>query len=154
MGRAGKGKQAEERPKDDDDALLDAAIAENKATQKMKAQQPPEQKERGKEPAAAPGKAALTKQEIIEAATAAGRDASQMTWSTRVEVEVHGKPSSDRNSSRTTLPGNDPAMMVANIKAFQDAGVDHIVLALNSGDVSALKRLMKTISAEVLTEFK
>jgi hypothetical protein len=66
MGRAGKGKQAEERPKDDDDALLDAAIAENKATQKMKAQQPPEQKERGKEPAAAPGKAALTKQEIIE----------------------------------------------------------------------------------------
>ena len=97
---------------------------------------------------------ALTKQEIIEAATAAGRDASQMTWSTRVEVEVHGKPSSDRNSSRTTLPGNDPAMMVANIKAFQDAGVDHIVLALNSGDVSALKRLMKTISAEVLTEFK
>jgi hypothetical protein len=45
-------------------------------------------------------------------------------------------------------------MMVANIKAYQDAGVDHIVLALNSGDVSALKRLMETISAEVLPEFK
>ena len=43
MGRAGKGKQAAERPKDDDDALLDAAIAENVATQKMKAQQPPEE---------------------------------------------------------------------------------------------------------------
>ena len=64
MGRA-KGKQAEERPKDDDDALLDAAIAENVATQKMKVQQPPEQKARGKEPAAAPGKA-LTKEQIIQ----------------------------------------------------------------------------------------
>ena len=65
MGRAGKGKQAAERPKDDDDALLDAAIAENVATQKMKVQQPPEQKARGKEPAAAPGKA-LTKEQIIQ----------------------------------------------------------------------------------------
>ena len=68
MGRA-KGKQAEERPKDDDDALLDAAIAENKATQKMKVQQPPEQKARGKGgkevAAAAPGKA-LTKEQIMQ----------------------------------------------------------------------------------------
>tara|TARA_B100000780_G_C21048903_1_gene421129 strand:+ start:747 stop:1055 length:309 start_codon:yes stop_codon:yes gene_type:complete len=69
MGRAGKGKQAEERPKDDDDALLDAAIAENKATQKMKVQQPPEQKARGKGgkevAAAAPGKA-LTREQIMQ----------------------------------------------------------------------------------------
>ncbi len=97
---------------------------------------------------------ALTRQEIIEAATAAGQDASQMTWSTRAEVEVHGKPSSDRAASRTTLPGNDPAIMVANIKAYQAAGVDHMVLALNSGDVDALKRLMETIATEVLPEFK
>jgi len=97
---------------------------------------------------------ALTKREIIEAATAAGRDASQMDWSTRVEVEVHGKPSSDRAASRSTLPGDNPEMMVAGIKAFQDAGVDHIVLALNSGDVPALKRLMETIATEVLPEFR
>jgi probable F420-dependent oxidoreductase len=97
---------------------------------------------------------ALTKQEIIEAATAAGRDASTMTWSTRLEVEVHGRPSSDRASSRSTLPGDNPEMMVAGIKAYQDAGVDHMVLALNSGDVSALKRLMETIAAEVMPEFR
>ena len=97
---------------------------------------------------------ALTKQEIIEAATAAGRDASTMTWSTRLEVEVHGRPSSDRASSRSTLPGDNPEMMVAGIKAYRDAGVDHMVLALNSGDVSALKRLMETIAAEVMPEFR
>ena len=44
-------------------------------------------------------------------------------------------------------------MMVAGIKAYQDAGVDHTVLALNSGDVSALKRLIKTIANEVPPEF-
>ena len=73
-----------------------------------------------------------------------------MDWSTRVEVEVHGKPPSSRAASRSTLPGDNPEMMVAGIKAFQDAGVDHIVLALNSGDVPALKRLMETIATEVL----
>ena len=97
---------------------------------------------------------AITKQEIIEAATAAGRDASKMAWSTRVEVEVHGRPSSERAAGRNTLPGDDPAKMVADIKAYQDAGVDHIVLALNSGDVPALKRLMETIAAEVMPEFR
>ena len=97
---------------------------------------------------------ALTKREITETAAAAGRDPSKMAWSTRVEVEVHGRPSSDRAASRTTLPGHDPAMMVASIKAYQDAGVDHMVLALNSGDVSTLKRLMETIASEVLPEFR
>ena len=54
----------------------------------------------------------------------------------------------------STRPGHDPARMVASIKAYQDAGVDNIVLALNSGDVSALKRLMETIASEVLPEFR
>jgi len=97
---------------------------------------------------------ALTKREIIDTATAAGRDASKISWSTRVKVEVHGKPSGERGSSRSTLPGDYPAKMVADIRAYQHAGVDHIVLALNSGDVSALKRLMERIAAEVLPEFR
>ncbi len=44
--------------------------------------------------------------------------------------------------------------MVADIKAYKEDGVHHIVLALNSGDVPALKRLMQTIAAEVLPEFR
>lgn len=97
---------------------------------------------------------ALGKQEITDAAAAAGRDPITLTWSTRVEVEVHGRPSSDRAASRTTMPGGNPAMMTASIQAYQDAGVDHIVLALNSGDVPAIKRLMETIANEVLPEFR
>ena len=97
---------------------------------------------------------ALTKRQIIEAATAADRDPLKIKWSTRVEVEVHGKPSSDRSASRSTLPGDNPDLLTAGIKSYEDAGVDHIVLALNSGDVDALKRLMETISSKVITEFK
>ena len=101
-----------------------------------------------------PEEFALGKRQISETAAAAGRDPEKIAWSIRVEVEVHGRPSSDRAASRTTLPGEDPAMMVAAIKAYQDAGVDHTVLALNSGDVPALQRLMETIASEVLPEFR
>ena len=97
---------------------------------------------------------ALTKRQIIDIATAAGRDSSKMEWSTRVEVEVHGKPSSERASSRSTLPGDHLDIVTAGIKSYEEAGVKHIVLALNSGDVDALKRLMETIASEVIPDFK
>ena len=97
---------------------------------------------------------ALTKRQIIEAATAADRNPSKIGWSTRVEVEVHGKPSSDRAASRSTIPGDNPDMMTAGIKSYEEAGVEHIILALNSGDVDTLKRLMETIAAKVIPEFK
>ena len=97
---------------------------------------------------------ALTKRQIIEAATAADRNPSKIGWSTRVEVEVHGKPSSDRTASRSTIPGDNPDMMTAGIKSYEEAGVEHIILALNSGDVDTLKRLMETIAAKVIPEFK
>ena len=97
---------------------------------------------------------ALTKRQIIEAATAADRNPSKIGWSTRVEVEVHGKPSSDRTASRSTIPGDNPDMMTAGIKSYEEAGVEHIILALNSGDVDTLKRSMETIAAKVIPEFK
>ena len=96
----------------------------------------------------------LTKRQIIDATTAANRDPSKIEWSARVEVEVHGQPSSDRTSSRSTLPGDKPDMVTAGIKSYQDAGVEHIVLALNSGDIDALKLIMETIASKVIPEFK
>ena len=69
-------------------------------------------------------------------------------------MEVHSKPSSDRTASRSTIPGDNPDMMTAGIKSYEEAGVEHIILALNSGDVDTLKRLMETIAAKVIPEFK
>ena len=68
-------------------------------------------------------------------ATAAGRDPDTLTMSVRVEVEAHGGASSQRAQNRSRLPGDDVEQMIAGISAYQNAGVDHVVLALNTGDV-------------------
>ena len=97
---------------------------------------------------------AIGRQEVVSLVEAAGRDPSDITMSTRVEIEVHGGPSSQRAASRSRLPGDDPAAMRAGIEAYREAGVEHMVLALNSGDIPALRRMMSVISDEVLPAFK
>ena len=97
---------------------------------------------------------AIGRQEVASLAQAAGRDPSTISLSTRVEIEVHGGPSSQRAASRARLPGDDPAAMRAGIEAYREVGAEHIVLALNSGDIPALQRLMSIIADEVLPAFK
>ena len=97
---------------------------------------------------------AIGRQEVRDMATAAGRDPAAITMSARVEVEVHGGPSSQRAAGRARIPGGDPGAMRAGIEAYREAGVEHVVLALNSGDVPALRRLMAVIADEVLPAFR
>ena len=97
---------------------------------------------------------AIGRQEVADMAAAAGRDPASITMSARIEVEVHGGPSSQRAASRARIPGDDPGAMRAGIEAYREAGVEHVVLALNSGDVPALRRLMATIAEEVLPSFR
>jgi alkanesulfonate monooxygenase SsuD/methylene tetrahydromethanopterin reductase-like flavin-dependent oxidoreductase (luciferase family) len=96
----------------------------------------------------------MGRREIQELAKAAGRDPESLTWSARVEVEAHGAPSSDRAASRARIPGDDPEKMIAGIAAYQNAGVEHIVLALNTGDVGRLTEIMDTIAWRVSPEFR
>ena len=74
--------------------------------------------------------------------------------STRVEVEVHGGPSSQRAASRARLPGDDTGVLRAGLEAFSEAGVDHFILALNSGDIPAIRSLMAKIADEVIPAFR
>ena len=93
---------------------------------------------------------ALGRQEITRIAGDSGRDPASIAMSARVEVEVHGGPSSDRAG----IPGDDPEAMRAGIEAYRVAGVDHILLALNSGDTGRLRELMDTIAAHVIPHFR
>ena len=74
--------------------------------------------------------------------------------SARVEVEAHGGPSSQRAADRSRLPGDDPAGMIAGIAAYRDAGVQHIVLALNTGDAGRLRELMQVIAEDVISQLR
>jgi probable F420-dependent oxidoreductase len=92
------------------------------------------------------------REEVRKLATAAGRDPDALAMSIRVEVEVGGKASSARAASRARLPGDQPAQMIAGIQAYQLAGVEHIVLALNSGDMARITALMVEIAEQVMPQ--
>jgi hypothetical protein len=42
--------------------------------------------------------------------------------------------------------------MIDGIRAYQNAGVDHIVLALNTGDVPRIRGLMEDIAQQVIPQ--
>jgi hypothetical protein len=44
--------------------------------------------------------------------------------------------------------------MIAGIRAYQSAGVDHVVLALNTGDVTRIRGLMEDIARQVIPQFR
>ena len=97
---------------------------------------------------------AIGRQSVRQHAQAAGRDPNRLVMSARVEVEAHGRPSSQRAEDRARLPGDDPAGMAAGINAYREAGVEHLVLALNTGDAARLQHLMRLIASEVLPQFR
>ena len=94
----------------------------------------------------------LGRQEIREQAMEAGRDPDSLAWSVRLDVEVTPGPSSARAANRSRLAG-DPQQIIAGVSAYQQAGVEHVVLALNSGEVPRLLSLMEDIAEKVLPRF-
>ncbi len=83
-------------------------------------------------------------------AAEAGRNPDALIMSMRVEVEVGGKASSQRAAARARLPGDNADQMIVGIRAYQRVGVDHIVLALNSGDITIITTLMADIAQRVV----
>jgi purine nucleoside phosphorylase len=69
-------------------------------------------------------------------------------------VEVSPGPSSVRAAGRFRISGHDVERMAAAIAAYQSAGVEHIVLALNSGDVPRITETMERIARRVMPRFR
>jgi alkanesulfonate monooxygenase SsuD/methylene tetrahydromethanopterin reductase-like flavin-dependent oxidoreductase (luciferase family) len=89
------------------------------------------------------------REEVRKLAIAAGRDPDSLTMSIRVEIEAHGGASSRRAQSRSRLPGDDVDRMIVDLKAYRQAGVEHVVLALNTGDIARITELMEVIATKV-----
>jgi len=100
-----------------------------------------------------PEEFSLGRREVRELAAAAGRDPDDLTMSARVEVEGNEGPSSARIASRARISGNADQMAGA-IAAYQSAGVEHLVLALNSGDVDKIAGNMEKIAQKVIPQFR
>ena len=83
-----------------------------------------------------------------------GEDPASLAWSARVEVEATPGPSSDRAASRARIPGHDLEQTALSIAAYRDAGVEHLVLALNTGDVGLIQSLMESLASETIPQFR
>ena len=103
---------------------------------------------------ATPEDYAVGKEQIVALAEAAGRDPDSLTWSARVEVEATPGPSSDRAANRARIPGHDLEQTALSIAAYRDAGVDHLVLALNTGDVDRIRSLMESLATKSSPQFR
>ncbi len=103
---------------------------------------------------ATPEDYAVGKEQIVALAEAAGRDPDSLTWSARVEVEATPGPSSDRAANRARIPGHDLEQTALSIAAYRDAGVDHLVLALNTGDVDRIRSLMESLATKSIPQFR
>ena len=101
-----------------------------------------------------PEEFSLGKLEIERIAAAAGRSFGAIVMSTRVEVEISGKPAGSRTSGRARIPGDNSSKMISSLQAYQTAGVEHVVLAPNSGDVPTIRSLMETIARDVIPQFR
>ncbi|MBM3942198.1 MAG: TIGR03619 family F420-dependent LLM class oxidoreductase [SAR202 cluster bacterium] len=101
-----------------------------------------------------PEEYAIGRQEVRRLASEAGRDPDALVWSARVEVEIGGGPSSARASGRSRVPGEDAKQIMGAISAYQSAGVEHLVLALNSGEVARITETMELIAGRVMGEFR
>ncbi len=101
-----------------------------------------------------PEEYALKKEQVSEMMVEAGRDPGSFTWSARVEVEAGGGPSSDRAASRARIPGHDLEQTALAVAAYREAGVEHMVLALNTGDVNQIRELMESLAGETIPQFR
>lgn len=101
-----------------------------------------------------PEEYAACREQIISMAERAGRDPDSLAWSARVEVEATPGPSSERAANRARLPGNDLEQAALSIADYRDAGVEHMVLALNTGDAHRIRELMETLAADIVPQFR
>ncbi len=101
-----------------------------------------------------PEEYAVRRQQVRELAEKAGRDPDSLTMSARVEVEAADGPSSDRAANRARISGNDLEQAAITIAAYRDAGVEHLVLALNTGEVGRIRSLMEDLASQALPQFR
>src|SRR5262245_1919147 len=97
-----------------------------------------------------PDEFAAGRDDLRTLAKSAGRDPDTLVMSLRVEVDVAGRASSARAAGRARLPGDDPERMIAGLLDYERAGVQHVVLALNSGALGHITGLMTSIAQHVM----
>jgi signal peptidase I len=76
-------------------------------------------------------------------------------WHWLIEgLGVSTDPNRDFIKRVVGLPGDNVDQMIAGISAYQSDGVEHVVLALNTGDIQRIRALMEDIAQKVMPQFR
>ena len=90
--------------------------------------------------------------EVRALATEAGRDPSVLTMAVLVQAGVHGSAGGDA-AHTSTIWADDADAMRTLLGGYRDAGVDHVVVAIGSGDIPLHRNAMEAI-ASVLADVR
>lgn len=83
--------------------------------------------------------------EVRAMAAEAGRDPSSLSMNVLIQAGVRGESGGD-SAHTTTIWADDADAMRTLLQGYRAAGVDHAVVALQSGDVALLERAMERIA--------
>ena len=84
-------------------------------------------------------------QKLSAACARAGRDVGSLHISVRVSTDVLTEPFDKPISERKTLRGTESEIK-ATIDAFEDAGVDELIIDANTPDLAKTRAIMETVS--------
>ena len=84
--------------------------------------------------------------EVRALAVEAGRDPSSLTMAVLVQAGIRGEHGGDA-AHTATIWADDADAMRTMLQGYRAAGVDHVVIALGSGDVALLRRGMLTLAS-------
>ena len=101
-----------------------------------------------------PEEYAAGRQQVRDLAQAAGRNPDSLTMSARVEVDAAAGRASPQAADRARISGADFSQAARTIAAYRNAGVEHLTLALNTGDVARIRELMESFAETVLPQFQ
>ena len=83
--------------------------------------------------------------EVRATAAEAGRDPSALSMNVLIQAGVRGETGGD-SAHTTTIWADDADVMRALLQGYREAGVEHAVVALQTGDVALLTKAMECIA--------
>lgn len=83
--------------------------------------------------------------EVRATAAAAGRDPSALSMNVLIQAGVRGESGGD-SAHTTAIWADDADAIRALLQGYRAAGVDHAVVALQSGDIALLTRAMECVA--------
>tara|TARA_B100001559_G_scaffold70698_3_gene57790 strand:+ start:2822 stop:3712 length:891 start_codon:yes stop_codon:yes gene_type:complete len=91
------------------------------------------------------------KSKIEEICTTINRDPNEINYSIRLDVSPDETSANPRHG--LSLNGKDPLQIAEIVNTYQEKGLDHVIFAISSSDITETKLIAERISATTFDQF-